>query len=85
MMWEEFHGFTVVDYIEHEGNKVLKGWIHNFMRYETVHKLLINIEHWSKLTDCIDDVRIVDSQYQRKGGMRYETVQNVLITIEHWT
>ena len=43
-------------------------------RYETVHKLLITIEHWSKLTSCIDDV---GSQYhQEKGSMG-------LITIEH--
>ena len=66
-------------------------WIHNIIKekeardIQPVHKLLITIEHWSKLTRCIDDVWIVDSQYhQTKGSTRYETVHKVLITIEHW-
>ena len=51
-----------------------------------VHKLLITIEHLSKLTRCIDDVRILDSQFhQRKGGRIYEPIHKLLITIEHWS
>ena len=56
------------------------------MRYETAHNLFISNKHWSKLTSCIDDVWMVDSQYyQRKWSMRYETAQKLSINNKHWS
>ena len=59
--------------IEHWNKLKLYRWCQNCgyhqrkgsMRYEKDHKLLITIGHWNKLTRCIDDVRIVDSQYHQ--------------------
>ena len=49
-----------------------------------VHKVSINNKHWSKLTSCINDVWIVDSQYrQRKWSMKHETAHKLPINNNH--
>ena len=54
--------------------------------YETAHKLFINNKHWSKLASCIDDVRIVDSQYnQKKSSKQYETFLKLSTNNKHWS
>ena len=51
------------------------------MKYETVHKLVNKSKHWTKVTFCIDDTSIVDSQYhQTKGSTSYEKFHNLLTT-----
>ena len=55
------------------------------MIYKTVHKLSINTKHWSKLTVCIDDVCVIDTQYHwRNWSMRYEAVHKSSINNKHW-